>query len=209
MDALGPQELGLSSIRYVFISHAHDDHAGFLHQLVDANPELQVIAHEHTARLLARGENNKQNGGGLCNRRVYLGFRLKQWLKPRWTLTFPPYELRDSDIILRNDEADLTEALGVPVTALYTPGHTSDSVSLIYRETHLFCGDLASTSFNWIGGRYLTVFNENMEELYASWSKILSRDISVTVPSHGRPFPTSVLAEHVGAVAQDELVPFF
>lgn len=170
---------------------------------------LSVCQNPTEAALLTRGENNKQNGGGLFNRWVYVAFRVKQWLKPRWTLTFPSYEMRDSDILLRGDEVDLTETLGVPVTAIYTPGHTSDSVSLRYNGTHLFCGDLASTSFTWIGSKYLTVFNEDMDALYESWAEILSRDIPVTVPSHGWPFPTHELARHIGAVTQDKIVRFF
>lgn len=201
--------VSLSAIRYVFISHAHDDHAGFLRQLVTAHPRVQVIAHERTATLLTRGENNKQNGGGLFSRTVYLAFRVKQWLKPRWTLAYPPYEMRDSDIVLSEDEVDLSDTVGAPVTAIHTPGHTSDSVSLLYGGTHLFCGDLASTSFNWIGGKYLTVFNENMEALYTSWSEILAREIPITVPSHGSPFPTRELGDHLGAVTQQDLVRFF
>lgn len=208
-SALGNRDISLSAISYVFISHAHDDHAGFLNELVSANPELQVIAHERTAVQLTRGENNKQNGGGLFSRWVYLAFRVKQSLKPRWTLTFSPYEMRDSDIVLRDTEVDLVDTLGISAIAIYTPGHTSDSVSLLYNNTHLFCGDLASTSFNWLGGKHLTVFNENMDTLYASWSEILARDIPIIVPSHGRPFPAHELADDIGAINQQELVRFF
>jgi len=208
-SSIGNHGISISAIRYIFISHAHDDHAGFLNQIVQANPEVQVIAHDRTATLLAQGENNKKNGGGLFNRWVYLAFRVKQLVKPRWTLTYPPYEMRDTDIVLSHNEVDLSEALGIPATVIYTPGHTSDSFSLLYQGTHLFCGDFASTSFNWIGGQYLTVFNENIEELYASWSRIISRDVPVTVPSHGRPFPTKVLAEHIAAIVQEDLVRFF
>lgn len=208
-SALSENEIALSEIHFVFISHAHDDHVGFLPKLVRSNPDIRVIVHERTAARLTTGKNNTQNGGGLFNRWVYAAFRVKQRLKPRWTLTFPPYEVRPADVILRDDEVDLEDLLGAPISTLFTPGHTSDSVSLIYDDTHIFCGDLASTSFNWIGGRYLTVFNENVDDVYASWSVILDRDIPVTIPSHGRPFRTQALERHIGALHQEDLVPIF
>ena len=208
-SALAENDITLSDIRYVFISHAHDDHAGFLPELIQSNPETRVIVHEQTATLLATGVNNTQNGGGLFNRWVYGAFRIKQRLKPQWTLTFPPYEVRPTDIIPGGDETNLEDILGIPVTVLYTPGHTSDSFSLVYGDTHIFCGDLASTSFNGIGGKYLTVFNENVNDVYASWSMILDRGIPTTIPSHGHPFPTRNLERYIGAVRQEDLVSFF
>lgn len=167
-SVLAKRDIALSDIRYVFVSHGHDDHAGFLPELIRTNPETRVIVHERTASRLTVGANNTQNGGGLFNRWVYIAFRIKQRLKPNWTLTFPPYEVRPTDIVLQGEESDLEGLLGIPVTALYTPGHTSDSFSLVYDDTHIFCGDLASTSFNAIGGKYLTVFNENIADVYTS-----------------------------------------
>ena len=59
-----------SSIRYISIAHAHDDHAGFLTKLTKANTEAKVIVQERTAPLLVTGMNNKYNGGGLFNRQT-------------------------------------------------------------------------------------------------------------------------------------------
>jgi len=33
----------LSDIKYVFLTHAHDDHAGFLNELLYKNSELKVV----------------------------------------------------------------------------------------------------------------------------------------------------------------------
>ena len=33
-------------IRYIFLTHAHDDHAGFLEEWMTKHPHTQVIAHE-------------------------------------------------------------------------------------------------------------------------------------------------------------------
>lgn len=34
----------LSEIKYVFLTHAHDDHAGFLNELLSKYPEIKVFA---------------------------------------------------------------------------------------------------------------------------------------------------------------------
>lgn len=209
LAAIAERDIPLWSIRYTFVSHAHDDHVGFLGALAQANPQMKIIAHEKTVPLLATGANNKQNGGGLFNRAVYLAFRVKQRLKPHWTLTFPPFTVRETDIVWRGDETAMPEEVGMDATLLWTPGHTSDSVSLLYEGRYLFCGDLTSTSFNLIGGRQLTVFNEDIDAVYDSWSNVLDAGIPVTVPSHGHPFRTEKLERHIGRLTQDRLVPFF
>ena len=208
-SGIAEHDIPLSSIRYVFISHAHDDHAGFLDRMVAANPDMKVIVHERTVPLLATGSNNKKNGGGLFNRWAYVAFRVKQRFKPHWTLTFPPFIVRETDIVWSGEEAKMPEEVGMEATLILTPGHTADSVSLLYEGTYLFCADMASTAFNLIGGKQLTVFNEDVEGVYDSWSKALARGVPVTVPSHGHPFRTVKLKRYMGRLTQDQLVSFF
>ena len=38
---LSDKEIGLSDIKYVFLTHAHDDHAGFLNELLGRNKDLK------------------------------------------------------------------------------------------------------------------------------------------------------------------------
>ena len=37
------QGIEFSEIKYIFLTHAHDDHAGFLNELLSKYPELKVI----------------------------------------------------------------------------------------------------------------------------------------------------------------------
>ncbi len=198
-----------SSINYVLLSHAHDDHVGFINDLVSLNPSSKVILHEKSIPLLANGANNKDNGGGLFNRIALLAFKTKQLFKSEWDLTFPPYEVRDTDIIVRGEAFDLPDEIGIKGKILFTPGHTSDSISLLYNEEYLICGDLTSTTYNLIGGKQLTVFNENIDDVYSSWRMILEMEIPYIVPSHGTPFRTEKLEKYIGKIDQDDLVTFF
>ena len=48
------QGINLSDIKYVFLTHAHDDHAGFLDELLHRNSELKVIMSNRAMPTLKR-----------------------------------------------------------------------------------------------------------------------------------------------------------
>ena len=54
--------INLSDIKYVFLTHAHDDHAGFLNELLGKNADLKVIMSNKSMPTLKRGQN-VFNGG--------------------------------------------------------------------------------------------------------------------------------------------------
>ena len=51
-----------SDIRYLFLTHAHDDHAGFLNDLMIKCPHIQVIANPDSLPILQRGQNSFKGG---------------------------------------------------------------------------------------------------------------------------------------------------
>lgn len=196
-------------IRYLLLTHHHDDHAGYLNALTGANPDIRIIAHERSRDLLRQGRNNTSNGGGLLNRRIYALFRLKRLLTPEWDLTFEPFELRERDVVFEGSSLRLPEETGLDGVLLHTPGHTSDSISLLLDDGHLFCGDLAANFLNWAGAHHATLFNENMEELYASWRRVLNAGARRIYPAHGAPFDAAVLQREMGRHRSGDLVRFF
>ncbi len=198
-----------SEIKYLFISHGHDDHSGYIAKILEIQPDLQLIVHQKTADRLATGINNKDNGGGLVNPFIYAVFRIKQALDPNWTLSFPAYQIRDRDIVLERETADLSSLLGIESSVIYTPGHTSDSYSLMIGEDTILVGDAASYFANWAGTCHLTIFNENVDQVYTSWEKILSMNINQIAPSHGKPFIAEKLRNCLHKYKQSDLVPFF
>src|SRR5512147_1723285 len=102
----------IESIRYLLLTHHHDDHAGFLNDLTrDAN--LTIIAHEQADVLLRTGKNDKTRGGGYVNGFIKFIAELKMRFDPRWTLTFPPFTLREKDILLTGDDSCLLKQLGI------------------------------------------------------------------------------------------------
>jgi glyoxylase-like metal-dependent hydrolase (beta-lactamase superfamily II) len=209
LQGLKHHGVDVMDIGYVFITHHHDDHVGFLNTLTVLNKSVRVIVHETGVPLLAAGENNTKNGGGIVNRAIYALFRLKMLITPTWDFSFPPYRVRKQDIVLKGEKASLPKEVGLSATVLHTPGHSSDSISLIYNDRYLFGGDMASSFLLWAGAKYLTLFNENVGQVYASWEKALSTNIEFILPAHGKPFKAERLKENLHKYSQDDLVAYF
>lgn len=197
-----PAEVG-----YLILTHHHDDHAGYLAELVRRAPGVRVIMGSETAALVRAGVNNTANGGGLVTRRVAMLFSLMRRLRPGWDLRFPPYEVRDADIVVADDEWRLPPELGIGAMLLRTPGHTSDSMSLLTDEGDLFCGDMAANMLRSAGTRHATVFNEDMETVYDSWRRVLEAGVRRVYPAHGRPFGPAALRRNLDRIRTADLVP--
>ncbi len=56
----------LSEIKYVFLTHAHDDHAGYLGELLKASG-ARLVCSQKSLPLLASGENAVPPGAGYSN----------------------------------------------------------------------------------------------------------------------------------------------
>lgn len=198
----------VGDIRYLILTHHHDDHAGFLNDLT-RDTSLTIIAHEKAGELLKTGANDKSRGGGYVNSFVRYIADAKMRLDPLWTLTFPPFDMRPSDLLIGGDDYASLRRFGVAGKLLYTPGHSIDHLTVVLDTGEVFCGD-AAASFPLIAGiKYCTVFMTNMEDAYRSWQKILDEGARVIYPAHGKPFPARKLVENMGKIRTQDLVKFF
>ncbi len=206
---LKEEYIDAGNIRYLVLSHHHDDHSGYIAEIVKLNPSVRIIAHEKAVELLQSGNNNKANGGGIVNSNIYALFKIKQMITPDWKLSFQPFKIRQNDIIVSGENFQLPAEAGLDAVIIYTPGHSSDSISLLYKNKYLLCGDLASNFLNFAGAKHLTLFNENLNEVYKSWEKIIAADAEIILPSHGKPFPIEKLRNNLYQYDQKDVVKFF
>lgn len=200
--------IALENIHYLALTHHHDDHAGFLNKLT-RDAEVTIIAHQQAEALLKSGKNDKTRGGGYVNGFIKLVASLKMRFDPRWTLTFPPFSLRESDILLTGEDNQVLRRLGVVGQILYTPGHTIDHLSIVLDTGEAFCGDAAANFLLWAGTHYCTVFMTDMDEAYHSWQKMLGAGARVIYPAHGRPFSAGKLRQNMGHIQTKALARFF
>jgi glyoxylase-like metal-dependent hydrolase (beta-lactamase superfamily II) len=158
----------LNDIRYLFITHAHDDHCGFTSELLEATG-ARLIIHEKAADYLARGTMSLE-GHSLNNIISIFGYLYNLFHKRDFS--FQPYTCKAGDIILKNDTERIS---GIPGTFIHTPGHTSGCVSLLLDDGSVLCGDLAMNSFEISGNNLRPIFLEREEEVFRSWLKYGSR----------------------------------
>lgn len=200
--------IALESVRYLVLTHHHDDHAGFLNDLT-RDTAITILAHKQAEALLKTGMNDKTRGGGYVNGLIKFGAGIKMRLDPRWSLTFPPFTLREQDILLTGDNDQVLRDLGLAGQVLYTPGHCVDHIAIVLDSGEAFCGDAAASFFLWAGTRYCTVFMTDMDVAYDSWKKILEAGAHTVYPAHGRPFSAEKLRQNLGRIQTKALAKFF
>lgn len=198
----------LDEIKYLFLTHHHDDHAGFLNELT-RDTDIKIIAHEQARELLKAGKNDKSHGGGYINGLINFVAGIKMRFDPRWTLTFPPFALREKDILVSADDDKLLRKIGIEGRILTTSGHCVDHIAIVLDNGDTFCGDAAASFLLAVGTRYCTVFMTNMEDAYRSWQKMLDARAQVVYPAHGKAFSAEKLRENMGKFKTKDLIRFF
>ena len=181
-------DVDVSEIRYVLLTHHHDDHAGFIAEFVGKNPDVRVIVHEADLAWLAAGKSNEDAAPLNGCIRVLLGL-----FGAFHKFDFPGYIVRDSDIILTGDDDELLPSIGIDGIILYTPGHTDDSVSVILTDGSAFVGDVAMNFLNICCIKYRPIYVHDMPQVRESWERILEVGAVTIYPAHGKPFEAGEL----------------
>lgn len=187
----------LSAIKYVFLTHAHNDHTGFLGELLKESG-ARLVACEASLPRLASGENAMPQGTGFTTR---FGVALSAMMR---SSSFPPVLPREGDIVLESEQDQPFLALGLPIRVVFLPGHTADSVGLYLEETReLLCGDAAGNAV--IAPARQAILIEDVPEFARSWDKIIALNPSRIYPCHGNPFPVGDLAKYRSRLDQLKL----
>lgn len=173
----------LSDIKYVFLTHAHDDHCGFLKRMLDENENLVVVANEASKPVLVYGKNLRKGFlSGLFAKLAVVVMRALGLDEHSFPEIDPTYDERF--IWITEDSCDIADdILGGKI--LFTPGHTSDSISLRVEDV-IFCGDACMNGFPSV--KRVSLWIEDIEEFTNSWNTLIAEDSAWLYPSHGRRF---------------------
>ncbi|MEL7621990.1 MAG: MBL fold metallo-hydrolase [Clostridiales bacterium] len=175
-------------LKYIFLTHAHDDHAGFLAALLEAVP-AKVVLHPAAVPSLEAGENAEPAGSGYATRVGALFGLVKK------SFTFPPVHLGDRAVFVQKEDDQFFEELGLPLRIVFLPGHTADSIGLFLPQTgQLFCGDAAMNALISLGRH--TIWIDDVSEFQRSWDKMIALKPVRIYPSHGTPFSPKDLLKY-------------
>lgn len=205
----------LLQITHILLTHHHDDHCGLLHHILGENGSIKIVMSEKCAELIQKGENGQTHGGGLLNKRVaflikhkqaYVSLILHKKVDKSKNLKFQPYQAREQDIVF-SGEPELRN-LGIPLDGkiLETPGHTVDSVSVLFPDGDCLVGDAAAHMLPFAGTRYCVIFICNIDEYYKSWEKLTHAGAKRIYPAHGNPFPAEKLIQNMWKNKKKNLV---
>ena len=180
--------LGLkaSQIKYLVLTHHHNDHCGLLPFLMAENPDICVIMSELCSRYLQGGHNIRHPNERYANKFLELMMGLYLGVQ-KDSDSFEPFYIRPQDIIIRNDDDNFLLNMGFSGNILLTPGHTEDSLSVIVKDT-AFVGDATRNFLSFTGAPYHPVIYYNESSYHESRQKIIKQGIRYVCPAHGKPF---------------------
>ncbi len=191
MASLRRKGIAPQDVKYIFLTHAHDDHAGYLEELMRATGATVVMDSLAPERLLAG--HNQWIGG--CSGRLARIFVSAMSLAGKGKHEFPAMDVREMDnVALWDGRRQFFREQGLPLTIVSLPGHTADHIGLLTDYGELFCGDAAMNGFPSV--RRNIIWIEDLEDYRRSWDTMIATAAKTIYPSHGKPFPKSDLIKY-------------
>ena len=188
IDALG---VDMKQIRYLLLTHHHDDHAGFAARLVEETG-CATIFHRTALAPLNRGASKEtMQPVNRCIRTVFSVFRMIHR-----EFNYPSLTGVEDSVLISGDDADTLKQIGIEGEILHTPGHSADSISVLLSDGNAFVGDAAMNFLNFCRIKYRPIFIEDIDSVFTSWKKLMENGAKWIYPAHGRPFAVNKLAQY-------------
>jgi glyoxylase-like metal-dependent hydrolase (beta-lactamase superfamily II) len=185
---LAKLNIDVCDITHVFITHAHDDHVGFLGDLIKANSKINIICNPETIERLAEGHNRFI--GGATTKQAYIFCKLMA-LVGKGKHEFPKLHIKK---YLWNK--DILHEIGINGDIVELRGHTNDQIGILLENGSLFCGDMAMNGFP--ARKNITIFAENLDDYKKTWDNVIANKCIKTIyPHHGRAFDKTKLKENI------------
>lgn len=200
---LSKHNISISDIRYIFLTHAHDDHAGFLNEILSEAATIKVIMSDKALSTLFRGQNSFEGG---CTSHLALFFCNIMKIFGKGQHRFPALSRDFTNRCILVTEENRTEIENALCGMIIdTPGHTEDSISLLLNDGVLFCGDAAMNGLPSLNR--ITIWAGNQQAYLQSWKSMLAQSPKIIYPGHGKPFGYTELIDNIEKVHKMVLYP--
>ncbi|MGD0951656.1 MAG: MBL fold metallo-hydrolase [Methanotrichaceae archaeon] len=144
------KRVSLQDVKYLLVTHYHPDHAGLAQEVKSIGIQLVVVE----------------------NQQSFIP-KLRRYMKP--SNPFLEITLDDNHNLRFKDSRAFLLHLGIEGEIIHTPGHTDNSVSLIFDEGIAFTGDLPGPAWG----------EDPMHQVETSWQKIRALNAKTIYPGHG------------------------
>ena len=180
-----------NKIKVIVITHSHSDHIGNLKLLLDKikREDKIVIAHNNAKNIMLTGEKVIPNGFYKFSK--YISKKLKakssgNFQKGFENLTEEYFKYVNFLDFKDYEEFSLNKYGFGNLKLIYTPGHSKDSISLVYNNDYLFCGDMVQN----LCFKYplIPLFGDDIEELINSWKKAIEKGYSRFYPATSKSY---------------------
>ena len=172
-------------ISLILLTHGHWDHIGSVHELKRLTGG-EVAINQHEKDWVEQALKPLPPGINLWGKILIRLIRISLL-----SVKFPATSV---DLVLKDEEFSL-ESYGIHGRVLYTPGHSSGSMSLLLDTGDAFVGDLAANGLPQRIGPGMSVFAEDISAVKRSWRLLLDRGAKWIYPGHGNPFRADALAK--------------
>ena len=180
-----------NKIKVIVITHSHSDHIGNLKLLLDKikREDKVVIVHNNAKNIMLTGEKVIPNGFYKFSK--YISKKLKAKFSGNFQKGFENLSEEDLKNVIFLDfkdyeEFSLNEYGFENLKVIYTPGHSKDSISLVYNDEYLFCGDMIQNLF--FKYPLIPLFGDDIKELVNSWKKAIEKGYSRIYPATSKSY---------------------
>jgi glyoxylase-like metal-dependent hydrolase (beta-lactamase superfamily II) len=165
------------------ITHGHWDHIGSAKQIKEVTG-AKIAMHEREAHWLENSVTLHPPGVTVWGR--VLENIVKMFIP------FVHIPATKVDLKLGNEGMSLSD-YGIPGRVIYTPGHSSGSISVLLESGEAFVGDLAMNKLPLRFTPGLPIFADDVSLVKESWIRLLNLGARTIYPAHGKPFPAEVI----------------
>ena len=173
--------LGISSIDWLILTHTHFDHCRNAAQL-QQKYDCKIMVSKQAQTFIQNGFTPLPSGTNFLTGIIS---QLGKLLGPK-RFSYQPFQVNEFVSSNKTVETGLIKMDLIP-----TPGHSSDSLSIVVNNDIALVGD---TLFGVFPKSVMPPYADDIRLLKLQWQKLIDTGCNIFLPGHGRPVSKELLA---------------
>ncbi len=187
----------LSDIKYLIITHTHDDHLSYLADFLKNNPHVRCICSKIG---IERANYEEMVVGDYTTALSRFGGKMKNKF-PCLQIPFPKAEIKNPVVAEENPDYLIEE--GYPIKLVYLGGHSDDSIGFLVEDKYFFVGDVL---FQAPPAKNLTpLVIEDLPQFFKAIDLLEKSGAELFYVGHGTPISMKKLKKKLGKIYKTTL----